>query len=189
GRGCRPRPDVVRTGNRGAPQGGRLRAAARTDHGSDLSRAVGRNRARRLSRARAQNRTDAAAQALDRMEDRASHLTEESPQHGRGRLDVAVVGGGWAGCAAGVALGRAGVSVTLCEQSPTLGGRARRVTLDGMPFDNGQHVLVGAYRHTLGIIRRMPGGHLSALFHRRPVTIRPFGAARSDTVEVTAWSV
>jgi hydroxysqualene dehydroxylase len=121
------------------------------------------------------------------MEDRASHLTEESPQHGRGRLDVAVVGGGWAGCAAAVTLARAGVSVTLFEQSPTLGGRARRVTLDGMPFDNGQHVLVGAYRHTLGIIRRMHGGHISALFHRLPLTMRPFGAARSDTVALTAW--
>src|SRR6266536_5141808 len=97
------------------------------------------------------------------MEDRASQLTAESPQRARRRLDIAVVGGGWAGCAAAVTLARAGVSVTLFEQSPTLGGRARRVTLDGMPFDNGQHVLVGAYRHTLGVIHRVHGRNIDAL--------------------------
>src|SRR6266536_46284 len=121
------------------------------------------------------------------MEDRASHLTSESPQRARRRLDIAVVGGGWAGCAAAVTLAHAGASVTLFEQSPTLGGRARRVTLDGMPFDNGQHVLVGAYRHTLGVIRRVHGRNIDALFHRLPLTMRPFGAERGDTVALTAW--
>jgi len=121
------------------------------------------------------------------MEDRASHLTTESPKRAGGRLDIAVVGGGWAGCAAAVTLARAGLSVTLFEQSPTLGGRARRVTLDGMPFDNGQHVLVGAYRHALGVIRRVHGGNIDALFHRLPLTLRPFGAEPGDTVGLTAW--
>ncbi len=60
----------------------------------------------------------------------------------RGR--VAVVGGGWAGCAAAVTLAEAGIPVTLIEQARTLGGRARRVVVDGIELDNGQHVLLGA---------------------------------------------
>ena len=65
---------------------------------------------------------------------------------------VAVVGGGWAGCAAAVTLAEAGVRVTLFEQAKTLGGRARRVALDGIALDNGQHLLIGAYRQTLALM-------------------------------------
>ena len=57
---------------------------------------------------------------------------------------VAVIGGGWAGCAAAVTLAAAGVPVTLFEQAKTLGGRARRVERNGIVLDNGQHLLVGA---------------------------------------------
>ncbi|HYS11714.1 MAG TPA: FAD-dependent oxidoreductase, partial [Burkholderiaceae bacterium] len=65
---------------------------------------------------------------------------------------VAVVGGGWAGCAAAVTLAAAGFPVTLIEQAPTLGGRARRVVQHGIEVDNGQHVLLGAYRQTLALV-------------------------------------
>ncbi len=67
---------------------------------------------------------------------------------------VVVVGGGWAGCAAAVALARAGVRVTLLEQARVLGGRARRVVQDGIALDNGQHLMVGANRQTLDLITR-----------------------------------
>jgi squalene-associated FAD-dependent desaturase len=60
-------------------------------------------------------------------------------------LPVAVIGGGWAGCAAALALAAAGHRVLLHESAPTLGGRARRVVRDGLPLDNGQHLLLGAY--------------------------------------------
>ena len=53
---------------------------------------------------------------------------------------VAVVGGGWAGCAAALTLAEAGVAVTLFEASRTLGGRARAVELEGQRLDNGQHI-------------------------------------------------
>ena len=66
---------------------------------------------------------------------------------------VAVVGGGWAGCAAAVALVRAGHHVTLLEAARTLGGRARSVQAHGKLLDNGQHILLGAYRATLGLLR------------------------------------
>ena len=65
----------------------------------------------------------------------------------------AVVGGGWAGCAAAVKLAQAGHSVTLFESSKTLGGRARGVSLDGKMLDNGQHILLGAYRDSLALMR------------------------------------
>ena len=65
---------------------------------------------------------------------------------------VAVVGGGWAGCAAAVELARAGSAVTLIEASRTLGGRARRIEAAGRTLDNGQHILLGAYATTLRLL-------------------------------------
>ncbi|HEY6863863.1 MAG TPA: FAD-dependent oxidoreductase, partial [Burkholderiales bacterium] len=68
---------------------------------------------------------------------------------------VAVVGGGWAGLAAAAELAARGIPVTVLEAARTLGGRARRVALEGVELDNGQHVLVGAYRDTLAAMRRV----------------------------------
>lgn len=65
---------------------------------------------------------------------------------------VAVVGGGWAGFAAAVTLARHGAPVTVYEAAPVPGGRARSVTLDGERFDNGLHILLGAYTGTLDCI-------------------------------------
>jgi squalene-associated FAD-dependent desaturase len=66
---------------------------------------------------------------------------------------VAVVGGGWAGCAAAVELARTGYKVTLFEAARTLGGRARRVDTDRAHLDNGQHILLGAYSETLRLMK------------------------------------
>ncbi|NIA56089.1 FAD-dependent oxidoreductase [Massilia sp. TW-1] len=68
---------------------------------------------------------------------------------------VAVVGGGWAGCAAAVALLDAGCGVTLFEAARTLGGRARAIETDGRLLDNGQHIMLGAYAATLKLMRRV----------------------------------
>jgi len=68
---------------------------------------------------------------------------------------VAVVGGGWAGCAAAVALLDAGCGVTLFEAARTLGGRARAIETDGRLLDNGQHIMLGAYAATLQLMRRV----------------------------------
>jgi squalene-associated FAD-dependent desaturase len=100
---------------------------------------------------------------------------------------VAVIGGGWAGCAAAVTLAQAGVRVTLFEQARILGGRARRVGLDGVAVDNGQHLLIGAYRQTLDLIATVHGADRgSAMFHRLPLTLTPFGRRRS-AVSFAAW--
>src|SRR2546428_13721845 len=68
---------------------------------------------------------------------------------------VAIIGAGWAGLAAAVTLAERGVRVTVFEASRSLGGRARRVSIDGVDLDNGQHILIGAYRETLRMMRRV----------------------------------
>src|SRR5688572_29681393 len=57
--------------------------------------------------------------------------------------------------AAAVTLADAGVSVTVYEAGPHLGGRARRVTVNGVALDNGLHILIGAYRETLALVRKV----------------------------------
>lgn len=66
---------------------------------------------------------------------------------------VAVIGAGWAGMAAAVTLVEHGARVVVFEASRQLGGRARRVTLDGVDLDNGQHILIGAYTETLRVMQ------------------------------------
>ena len=55
---------------------------------------------------------------------------------------VAVVGGGLAGLAAGLALKASGAHVELFERSRILGGRATSFEIDGVEVDNGQHVFL-----------------------------------------------
>ncbi|MFZ6658852.1 hydroxysqualene dehydroxylase HpnE [Undibacterium sp. TJN19] len=68
---------------------------------------------------------------------------------------VAVIGAGWAGCAAAVELARHGISVSLIEASRNLGGRARGVSVNGLELDNGQHILLGAYSSCLQLMRKL----------------------------------
>ncbi|HEX3063455.1 MAG TPA: FAD-dependent oxidoreductase, partial [Usitatibacter sp.] len=67
---------------------------------------------------------------------------------------VAVVGAGYAGLAAAIALAEAGCAVSVFEANRTPGGRARRVEYRGALLDNGQHLLLGAYRSTLELMRK-----------------------------------
>lgn len=85
-------------------------------------------------------------------------------------MRVAVIGGGWAGIAAAVELTAAGAETTLIEAGRILGGRARSVEIDGRTVDNGQHILLGAYRETLALIRRI-GADPETLFERRPLQV------------------
>ncbi len=66
---------------------------------------------------------------------------------------IAVVGAGWAGCAAAVALTEARHQVTLFETARVLGGRARRVDINNVGLDNGQHIMLGAYQQSLQLMR------------------------------------
>ena len=84
---------------------------------------------------------------------------------------VAVIGAGWAGCAAAVELTRAGAKVTLYEAARTAGGRARRIDYQGHALDNGQHILLGAYRESLRLMQQV-GLQPSQLLMRLPLQMR-----------------
>ncbi len=82
----------------------------------------------------------------------------QSPQH------VVVIGAGWAGLAAAYELAKRNVAVTLLEQAPVLGGRARAAVFkpehalpgdEQLLVDNGQHLLMGAYSETLRLINEL----------------------------------
>jgi squalene-associated FAD-dependent desaturase len=83
---------------------------------------------------------------------------------------VAVIGGGWAGLAAAVEAAQRGHVVTVFEMAPQLGGRARRVEVDGFPLDNGQHILIGAYVKTLTLMGTV-GVDVSSALLRTPLRI------------------
>jgi hydroxysqualene dehydroxylase len=90
-------------------------------------------------------------------------------------MRVAVIGAGWAGCAAAVEATHRGCEVTLFESARTPGGRARRVsaTLAGQPvaLDNGQHILIGAYAETLKLMTDL-GVDMKAALLRLPLTLQ-----------------
>ena len=68
------------------------------------------------------------------------------------RADVVVVGGGLAGISAAVDLAEAGLSVTLLEARPWLGGATCSFARRGLTIDNGQHAFLrccGAYQGLL----------------------------------------
>jgi squalene-associated FAD-dependent desaturase len=93
---------------------------------------------------------------------------------------LAIIGAGWAGLACAVELVNAGVSVTVFESNTVPGGRARRVDLpNGTSYDNGQHLLLGAYQECLRLIRAVNPQPVSVLFDRFPLVLgnsRTYGA-------------
>ncbi|MBZ0095612.1 MAG: hydroxysqualene dehydroxylase HpnE [Sulfuricella sp.] len=85
-------------------------------------------------------------------------------------MRVAVIGAGYAGLAAAVELAAQGISATVFEAARELGGRARRVDYRSMALDNGQHILLGAYRETLRLMR-MTGADPAELLLRLPLQL------------------
>lgn len=85
---------------------------------------------------------------------------------------LAVVGAGWAGLAAAVEAVEAGWAVTLFDMAGQPGGRARSTAQDGLELDNGQHILIGAYRDTLALMRRV-GVDPDTALRRQPLTLVP----------------
>ena len=71
-------------------------------------------------------------------------------------MRVVVVGGGFAGFAAAIALLERRHEVVLLERRGILGGRATssRDAVSGDDVDNGTHLMIGAYSATLDLLRR-----------------------------------
>ncbi|MFC7411052.1 hydroxysqualene dehydroxylase HpnE [Hydrogenophaga atypica] len=101
---------------------------------------------------------------------------------------TAVVGAGWAGLAAAVAATEAGQHVTVFEAARTLGGRARTLMLDTptgpLAVDNGQHILIGAYTATLGLMARL-GAPPETVLHALPLAL-PF--ANGTGLRTPTWA-
>ena len=85
--------------------------------------------------------------------------------------NISIVGGGWAGLSAAVHAVSSGWKVSLYEASPQLGGRARRVVRNELHLDNGQHILIGAYRDTLSLMRTV-GVDIDSSLWRMPLALK-----------------
>jgi hydroxysqualene dehydroxylase len=107
------------------------------------------------------------------------------------------------------------MKVTVFEAASTVGGRARAVDKDGRRFDNGQHLLLGAYQHALAMISSLHAnsndvmlrqplalctapGHIAALRLRAPDLPAPLhllvaiatarGLSVSDKFSTIRWA-
>ena len=98
---------------------------------------------------------------------------------------VAVIGAGMAGLAAAVKLAENNIKVTLLEAAPQLGGRARRVDYQDLKLDNGQHILLGAYSATLGLLK-LAGVDESQALMRLPLTLSMINLANKSTFTLQA---
>ncbi len=91
-------------------------------------------------------------------------------------LHIAIVGAGWAGCAAAVTASQLGAKVSLFEASRIFGGRARSLEPNddhkqSVVLDNGQHILIGAYTETIALMRTI-GVQAEAVLERLKLDLR-----------------
>lgn len=112
-------------------------------------------------------------------------MSAEHPRERKDRPTVVVIGGGWAGCAAAVELARAGHSVELHEAGIALGGRARSVVRDGLPLDNGQHLLLGAYADTLAFATDLRADASPSAWSIEPLALHPFAARQRNRLSLS----
>jgi squalene-associated FAD-dependent desaturase len=83
---------------------------------------------------------------------------------------VVIIGAGWAGLAAAVRLTQQGQRVSLFESARQAGGRARSVNFDNNNVDNGQHLLIGAYRECLDLMK-VVGINIESSLKRLPLLL------------------
>ncbi|HEV2350013.1 MAG TPA: hydroxysqualene dehydroxylase HpnE [Terriglobia bacterium] len=96
--------------------------------------------------------------------------------------EVLIIGGGFAGMAAAVALSKAGRPVRLLEQKPHLGGRACSFldSSTGSVVDNGQHLFMGCYHQTIHFLKTI--GTFDLLTFQAGLTVRFLGLDGRESV-------
>lgn len=105
---------------------------------------------------------------------------------GSARQDTAtavVVGGGLAGITAALRLAEAGVSVTLVESRPRLGGLAFSFRRGELTVDNGQHVFLRCCTAYRGLVGRLGADHMVSLQRRLEVPVLDAAGARAGRPE------
>jgi squalene-associated FAD-dependent desaturase len=94
---------------------------------------------------------------------------------------IAIIGGGCAGISAAIAMAKQGWAVSLFEAGSELGGRARSIAYTNgagsTDLDNGQHILIGAYKSTLRLLNTLGLSEKQA-FLRLPFSVRMQGPGR-----------
>src|SRR6185436_9813352 len=98
----------------------------------------------------------------------------EHPRGGDRQVKVVVIGGGFAGLAAAIALQERRHEVTVLERRGVLGGRATSFpdATSGEDVDNGTHLMLGAYRDTLDLVRRAGASDLLLVQERLRIDYR-----------------
>jgi squalene synthase HpnD len=112
---------------------------------------------------------------------RAKAREKRAPARPPAPKKVTVLGAGYAGLAAAADLILRGHDVTLVEGRALLGGRAHSFVdaRSGLVLDNGQHILMGCYHETLGLLRRL--GVMDRLYSPPRLEV-PFVSARGRSV-------
>lgn len=85
-------------------------------------------------------------------------------------MRVIIVGGGWSGLAAAAELSQHHCDISLFEAGAVLGGRARSVQWQNLTVDNGQHLMLGAYRQMLNLMQQI-GLDANDVFSRQPLDL------------------
>jgi len=112
---------------------------------------------------------------------RAKAREKRAPARPPAPKKVVVLGAGYAGLAAAAGLVLRGHDVTLVEGRALLGGRAHSFVdaRSGLVLDNGQHILMGCYRETLGLLRQL--GVMDRLYSPPRLEV-PFVSERGRSV-------
>ncbi len=101
------------------------------------------------------------------------------------KRSIAIIGGGVAGLSAAVTLANANTNVTVFETNSQLGGRAKGIQYQGLTLDNGQHILLGAYRETLRLLA-LTHAPLHETIQRLPLTLTVFDIANQSRFALKA---
>lgn len=102
------------------------------------------------------------------------------PEH-----SIAIIGGGVAGLSAAVTLAGKNIKVTVFETNSQLGGRAKGFQYQDRTLDNGQHILLGAYRETLRLLN-LTQAPVNQTIQRLPLILTVFDLKNQSHFELKA---